>query len=166
MIHNNSVDVWPSPELDDLMNDVVSKIPAQWRAVGIQLGVPSCTLDSIQHQNAGKPQACYESFETVLSTWKQNQYKPYTWTTIIDALETPSVGQVALAEVLRAKCMERKKRSVGTDANAMRSRVQGIRGGFRGEGGGGGGGGNPAYAPLANKDKPPAYVDECNYIMQ
>ena len=131
MIHNNSVDVWPPPELDDLMNDVVSKIRAQWRVVGIQLGVPSCTLDTIQSQNAGKPQACEDSFETVLSTWKQNQYKPYTWTTIIDALETPSVGQAALAEELRAKCMERKKISVERDAKAihvcaMGSRVQGI----------------------------------------
>ena len=47
--------------LMDLMNDIASKIPAKWRSVGIQLGLPSTTLDSIQQENAGKPRACLDS---------------------------------------------------------------------------------------------------------
>ena len=47
----------------DLMNDVASVIPAEWRAVGIQLGLPSDILDGIQSQNAGKPKACQSSLK-------------------------------------------------------------------------------------------------------
>ena len=55
------------------------------------------TLDSIQRENATKPQACLESFEQVLSIWKRHGPKPYTWNTIVDVLKTPAVGQSALA---------------------------------------------------------------------
>ena len=94
------------PSLADLMNDVASVIPAKWRAVGIQLGLSADTLDSIQRDNAGKPQACLESFEQVLSIWKTHDPKPYTWSTIVDVLRTPAVGQSALAEELCAKYLK------------------------------------------------------------
>ena len=85
------------------MNDVASNIPAKWRSVGIQLGVSSTTLDSIQSNNAGKPQACLDSFEQVFSTWEKQGHNPYTWNVIIDVLRTPAVGEVALADELDAK---------------------------------------------------------------
>ena len=91
------------PSLADLMNDVASVIPAQWRAVGIQLGLSPDTLDSIQRENAGKPRVCLESFEQVLTIWKRHGPKLYTWNTIVDVLRTPAVGQSALAEELCAK---------------------------------------------------------------
>ena len=90
------------PSLADLMNDVASVIPAQWRAVGIQLGLSADTLDSIQRENAGKPRVCLESFEQVLTIWKRSGPKPNTWNTIVDVLRTPAVGQSALAEELCA----------------------------------------------------------------
>ena len=82
------------------MNDIASKIPAKWRSVGIQLGLPSGTLDSIQSNNAGKPQACLDSFEQVFSTWERQGPSPYTWDAIIDVLRTPAVGEIALADEL------------------------------------------------------------------
>ncbi|KAL5499533.1 hypothetical protein EMCRGX_G010968 [Ephydatia muelleri] len=51
--------------LMDLMNDITSKIPAKWRSVDIQLGLPSGILDSIEEEVAGKPRACLDSFEQV-----------------------------------------------------------------------------------------------------
>ena len=86
--------------LKDLMNDVASKIPAKWRSVGIQLGLSSATLDSIQRENAIKPQACLDSFEQVFSTWEKRGPNPYTWEVIIGVLRTPAVGEVALADEL------------------------------------------------------------------
>ena len=85
------------------MNDVASKIAAKWKDVGIQLGLSSGTLDSIQNQNAGKANACQESFREVLSEWKAKQPKPYTWQTMIDALRSNAVAEVRLAEELDLK---------------------------------------------------------------
>ena len=98
-----------SPKLEDLMNDIASKIPAMWRVVGVQLGLSTWTLDGIQGETTGAPQSNLHSFEKVLNIWRQQKSKPYTWTTIITVLQTPTVGQVALAEEIQAKCIEREK---------------------------------------------------------
>ena len=86
----------------ELTNDVVSKIPAKWRAVGVQLGLSSDTLDSVQRDNGWKPHTSQDSFERVFSIWKQQGPSPCTWETIVDTLRTPSVGEVALAEEICA----------------------------------------------------------------
>ena len=96
----------PSPK--NLMNEVAAVIPSKWKAVGYQLSISNGTLDSIQMNHAGKPQACHHSFEEVFRTWKDQATtaatcSPYTWQTIIDALKTPAVGEVALAESLEQK---------------------------------------------------------------
>ena len=85
------------------MNDVASIVSAKWRAIGIQLELPSGTLDSIQQEHARKPQADQHSFETMLNIWKQLAKTPYTWKTIIDALKAPSVGENQLGDDLEAK---------------------------------------------------------------
>ena len=91
------------PELPDLMNKIASAIPAKWRAVGIQLGLSTGTLDGIQSENGSKPNSCLQSFEKVFTEWKQQNAKPYTWDTIIGVLRTPSVDEIALAEALCTK---------------------------------------------------------------
>ena len=91
----------------DFMNEVVAVIPSKWRAVGIQLGLSQGSLDGIQSNHAGKPQACQSSFEEVFSEWKKQAttttYSPFTWTSVINALMTPAVGEVSLAESLQEK---------------------------------------------------------------
>ena len=92
----------------DLMNEVAAAIPPKWRAVGYQLSLSYNTLDSILRNHAGKPQACLDSFEEVFRTWKDQATtaatcSPYTWLTMIDALKTPVVGEVALAKSLEQK---------------------------------------------------------------
>ena len=92
-----------TPTQWNLMNCVAAEIPAKWKVVGIQLRLSSGTLDSIQSENAGKPQADLLSFEQVLSKWERQGPSPYTWQTITEVLRTPSVGEVALAERLHKK---------------------------------------------------------------
>ena len=96
------------PSLKDLMNEVAAVIPSKWRAVGVQLSLSGGILDSIQNKHAGKVKACLDSFEEVFRTWKDQATtgvtcSPYTWLTMIDALKTPAVGEVALAESLEQK---------------------------------------------------------------
>eukprot|EP00731_Ephydatia_muelleri_P036549 Em0276g1a len=57
--------------LKDLMNYIATKIPVKWKFVGIQLGLSSSTLDSIQADTAGKPHACLDSFHQVFSAWEK-----------------------------------------------------------------------------------------------
>ena len=85
------------------MNDVAAVVPAKWRFVGIQLKVPQRDLDDIQSQMAGKPNSNLHAFEVMLAKWSTLDPHQYTWSTIIGALETPSVGEVALAAELRTK---------------------------------------------------------------
>ena len=92
-----------TPKLDNLMNDVAAVIPAKWRLVGVQLKLPNGTLDEIQAQNAGKPDECKLSFEQVLARWRSLGTSPYTWETMINALNSPAVGEVKLAKELNAK---------------------------------------------------------------
>ena len=83
--------------------NVASKIAAKWRSVGIQLRLSPATLDSIESNNAGKPQACYlDPFEQVFTIWEKQGSSPYTWDVIIAALRTPAVGEIALADELDA----------------------------------------------------------------
>ena len=93
-------------DVKDLMNDVASITPAKWRSVGIQLGLSLSTLDSIQSNNAGKPDASLHSFEQVFSTWEKQGPSPYTWNTIIEALRSPAVGEFALADELEHNHMK------------------------------------------------------------
>ena len=90
------------------MNYVAAVIPAKWRAVGIQLGLSSATLDSIQRQNAGKPFSNNHAFEQVFTEWQRLGYSPYTWGTIIAILRTLAVGEDALANDLEVKFAEIK----------------------------------------------------------
>ena len=92
-----------SPNRDDLMNDVAAVIPAKWRLVGVQLKLPNGTLDEIQVQNAGKPYECKHSFEQVFDGWRSLGTSPYTWKTMINALCSPAVGEVKLANELYTK---------------------------------------------------------------
>ena len=85
------------------MDDVAAVIPAKWRLVGVQLKLPNGTLDEIQAQNAGSPDQCILSFQRVFTKWKHLGTSPYTWETMINALSSQSVGEVALANEMKEK---------------------------------------------------------------
>ena len=85
------------------MSDVAAVVPAKWRFVGIQLKVPQRDLDDIQSQMAGRPNSNLHAFEVMLAKWSTLNPHQCTWSTIIGALGTPSVGEVALAADLRTK---------------------------------------------------------------
>ena len=85
------------------MNNVAAVIPAKWRLVGIQLKLPTGTLDEIQIQNAGKPDECMHLFELVFARWRSLVSSSYTWKTMIEVLRSPAVKEVALANELHVK---------------------------------------------------------------
>ena len=93
------------PELRDLMNEVAAEIPGKWRDVGLQLGVDQGVLGGIATISLGDTNLCYSN---VFTRWKnQNSTThPYTWLTIVHALQAPAVGEERLANKIKTKLIE------------------------------------------------------------
>ena len=87
------------PELSDLMNEIAAKIPSRWMDMGLQLGLDQGALDGIASISPGDTNHCYSN---VFTRWK-NQTHSYTWLTIVQALETPAVGERSLASTIKSK---------------------------------------------------------------
>ena len=101
-LHNKYSDGLESaPELQDLMNKVAAKIPSKWRDMGLQLGVDQDVLEGIASISPGDINRCYSN---VFTRWKnQNSTThPYTWSTIVQALKAPAVGEERLADKISA----------------------------------------------------------------
>ena len=88
------------PELPDLMNEVAAKIPGKWRDVGLQLGLDHGALDGIAAISPGDINHCYSN---VFTRWKSqnSQANPYTWSTVVQALEAEAVGEDRLADKIK-----------------------------------------------------------------
>ena len=76
------------------MNRVAARCMDKWKLVGVQLEIEDVLLKSIQSSDQ---QLC---FMEVLDHWKSKGSPPYTWTTIINVLKTPSVREEKLARDL------------------------------------------------------------------
>lgn len=85
------------PQLPDLMNEVAAKIPAKWLPVGIAVNLPHSDLQGLP---ASDPCQCFTS---IFATWKNKETRPYTWLTLIHALQTPIVGELNLANIITSK---------------------------------------------------------------
>ena len=90
------------PELSDIMMEVAAKIPGKWRDVGLQLGVDHDVLEGIATISQGDTNLCYSN---VFTRWKhQNSIThPYTWSTLVQALKTPAVGEERLANKIKSE---------------------------------------------------------------
>ena len=72
-------------DLFSVLRDHLKEIEAEWRYVGVKLGVRKAQLDSIQATNAhqGETQCMAE----MLSSWLQSTPKESQWDSIIAALK-------------------------------------------------------------------------------
>ena len=84
------------------MNEVATEIPSKWRDMGLQLGVDQDVLEGIASISPGDINRCYSN---VFTRWKnQNSTTcPYTWLTIVQALESQTVGEKRLADKIKEK---------------------------------------------------------------
>ena len=82
------------------MNEVAAKIPCKWRDIGLQLGIGQGVLDGIAATSLGNTNLCYSN---VFTQWKnQNSMThPYTWSTVVHALQAPAVGENRLADKIK-----------------------------------------------------------------
>ena len=88
------------PELSDLMNEVASQVSAKWKDISIQLGLTLNDQKHFMELTLGDPKHC---FTFVFTVWKSRATMPYTWSTVIQALESPAVDEKRLGQELRTK---------------------------------------------------------------
>ena len=86
-----------SPELKELMNCVAAKTQDKWFQVGIQLNIELATLNAYKTQSSDL-MLCYTN---VFAEWKRAGELPYTWATIIKALESAAVSEKDIASNVR-----------------------------------------------------------------
>ena len=89
------------PRQRDLMNDVAAKARDKWLMVGTMLGIDSSVLYSFRDQYNADPMACYLA---VFHHWKTSiDCLPYTWDTIVEALESAVVHRRDIGVAIREK---------------------------------------------------------------
>ena len=85
--------------MSDLANRVAAAIPDKWKEVAFQLELDIGVIKAIEDDE----HKCFYRFMAVLYRWKQSLSKPFTWGTLVAALQSCSVGETRLAEELRNK---------------------------------------------------------------
>ena len=85
-----------APSELELLN-LLADISAKWRLIGICLRVPDNDLEGIQ-QN---PISDIEKLSAVINRWKESQSSPFTWETVITAIESPIVNNLRKSNEIR-----------------------------------------------------------------
>ena len=80
-----------SPEMHELMTHVAQKRPVKWFQVGIQLLIDMPILEAyeVEHRDPMR------LFAKVFEQWRREEKLPYTWNTIIIALERIDENRIA-----------------------------------------------------------------------
>ena len=82
--------------LSVLANRVAAVIPHQWRNMAVQLELTEGDIKAIQEDE----NTVSDRFNAVMKRWKQSLTKPFTWEALINALRSPSVNELRLANEL------------------------------------------------------------------
>ena len=95
-----------TPKLVDLMNKVAAKIPTKWNSVGLELGLEAADLKRIAVEVYTRD--CTTCYTAVFDIWRSRNTSPYTWETIISALQSPLVDEPRLAEDIKSELVKYK----------------------------------------------------------
>ena len=79
-----------------LANRVAAVIPDKWKKVAVQLELSRGEIRAIQKDEDDS----FDRFMAVMDHWKQSLSKPFTWATLVSALQSLSVNETRLADEL------------------------------------------------------------------
>ena len=97
-----SLDLSSKPTIRDLMTRVAMKTLDKWLEMGIQLGLEAAQIRAIASQHRGESA---KIFMDIFDYWeRQPGEQPKTWSTIIEVLKTPLVGESSLASDIELMC--------------------------------------------------------------
>ncbi len=89
----------PPPSLKELC-DAVSVHTDEWRSIAVCFELSYTDIERISIECNNIIEDC---FRRVFSKWERQRTVPYTWDTIVKALESPSMGEIRLAAEIRKK---------------------------------------------------------------
>ena len=92
------------------VQDTVWDARSKWYNLGLGLDITPATLDSIEVANQQNPDRC---FRAMLTKWLREHQRP-TWSTLAEALRSPSVELTHLAEEIRTPEQSRTATLTGT----------------------------------------------------
>ena len=98
--HHIRTDIPPldgEPDFWELTSQVICDVTTKWRQLGVGLRLPLTALDAIDADYPKVADKCHQVF----LMWSRRQTLPYTWGTVIRVLQSPAVGEQALAERLK-----------------------------------------------------------------
>lgn len=95
--HHRSVTYTVPVTLENLLNLVAARIPNKWYDFGILLSIPPEELDTYPNHTSTK------CFTRIFTTWRSNASPAYTWDTVINVLESPTMKEIRLAQEIRRK---------------------------------------------------------------
>ena len=81
------------------MDEVATKTN-EWQRIALHLEIDQVFIERFDRQRHGDIQNC---FQDVFAKWQKQLRPPFTWSVIIEALRSPSVGETALANDLEKK---------------------------------------------------------------
>ena len=82
------------------MEEVAAKAPKEWIKIGTMLDIEQHVLDGFKSQYSPDLMECYRA---VFNHWKITTPLPYTWSTIVEVLESEVVQRNDLAAEIRRK---------------------------------------------------------------
>ena len=86
-----------------LLMDEVASETIQWKDIGLELELKHIDIQKIAIEQNNKIDDC---FREMFAQWERRCTSPFTWKTIIEALEAQSVNELCLARDLRTKYLE------------------------------------------------------------
>ena len=103
------------------MNRVAVHTPHKWLEIGIELEIPHGQLQAYKQQHQGEST---KIFVDVFNYWeKRPGSKPKTWSTVIDALRTPLVGEQTLAHNLESEMSLTPTSSISRECQLARTNL-------------------------------------------
>ena len=84
----------------DLVMAEVSPRTNKWQLIALHLDMVPVVIERIDRKERGDTQQC---FHRIFEKWQKQLKPPFRWEEIIDALNSPSVGQHVLAKHLEEK---------------------------------------------------------------
>ena len=103
------------PRLKDVVEEL-HEVKTKWRAIGIQLEVPLAALKTIGYAHKTDPE---QAFADMTEEWLGQIHPEPSWSAIVDALRSRSVGEGHLASVVeRKRCPSRAKHPMAPASGA------------------------------------------------
>ena len=84
------------------MNEVAAPASAKWWDVAIGLGLE---MDAVNRIEVESHSHCNRAYQAVFEVLKRQQSSPYTWRSVVECLQSPSVDEQEIATQIKEKCV-------------------------------------------------------------